>query len=347
MKFSRRSVLAAGSGLALTACNQTSVAENPAASPRPVLGQVRRISSEMDTIIPADAVVEELGSGYQWAEGPLWVKEGNYLLFTDVPGNVMYKWTEASGVEEFLRPSGFAGPDASHLREGGLNGLAMDASGALVVADTGNRNISRMDLTTKAKTIIVELFEGKRFNSPNDVVVHSSGALYFTDPPYGLAGMNDSPVKEQAKNRVYRLDASGALAVIDDTLTFPNGIAFSPDEQTLYVSQSDGEAPLLKAYALGANGLPTSSRILFDAKPLQAEDAPGNPDGMAIDQAGRIFTTGPGGVLVLSPTGELLGVIGAGRPIANCKFGEDGSTLFVTAQDKLGRIRTSTKGVGF
>lgn len=347
MKFSRRSVLAAGSSLALTACNQTPAAEEAAAPARPVLGQVQRISAALDEIVPADAVVEELGSGYQWAEGPLWIKEGNYLLFTDVPGNTLYKWSETAGVEEFLKPSGFAGADASHLRESGLNGLAREASGALVVADTGNRNISRLDLTTKQKTVVVDRYQGKLLNSPNDVVVHSSGALYFTDPPYGLEGMNDSPVKEQAKNRVYRLDTSGALAVIDDTLTFPNGIAFSPDEQTLYVAQSDSEAPLIRAYAMGANGLPTSSRLFFDAKPLYAADAPGNPDGLAIDQAGRLFATGPGGVLVISPTGELLGVIGAGRAIANCKFGQDGSTLFLTAHDKLGRIRLNTKGVGF
>ncbi len=174
-----------------------------------------------------------------------------------------------------------------------------------MVADTGNRNIARLDPATKQKTIIVERFEGKRFNSPNDVIVHSSGALYFTDPPYGLEGMNDSPVKEQAKNRVYRLDTSGALSVVDDTLTFPNGIAFSPDEQTLYVAQSDSQAALIRAYTLGANGMPTSSRLFFDAQPLYAADAPGNPDGLAIDQAGRLFATGPGGVLVISPTGEI------------------------------------------
>jgi gluconolactonase len=344
--WTRRSIMAAGIGVAASACAKQE--EAPAPAPMgPILGGVRRVSPGLDALIAPDAQVEELGTGYQWAEGPLWIASGSYLLFTDVPGNAMYKWTQAGGVEEFLRPSGFAGADASHLREGGANGLALEAVGTVLMADTGNRNISRLDLSTKQKAIVVERYQGKRFNSPNDVVAHSSGAIYFTDPPYGLAGMADSPLRETPFHGVYRLGTDGALALVDDTLAFPNGIAFSPDEATLYVACSDSEKPQIMAYTLGANGLPSSSRQFFDSKSMQAEDAPGNPDGLAIDAAGNLFATGPGGVMVISALGELLGVIDSGRQTANCKFGEDGHTLFITCHDKLARVRTLTRGAGF
>jgi gluconolactonase len=340
MKVSRRSLLAAGSGFALSGCGQSPNADAQAGGS---LGGVTVLSDTIADLVPEGAVVEELGSGYLWSEGPVWVKDGNYLLFTDVPGNVMYKWTEAGGVEEFMRPSGFAGEDSAHLRESGANGLAIDLDGKLVYADTGNRNISRLDLATMEKTVVVDRYNGKRFNSPNDLVVHSSGAIYFTDPPYGLAEMNASTYREIGFNGVYRLAPDGSIAVIETALTFPNGIALSPDEQTLYVSSSDTELPIITAYALGEDGMPASQRLLFDAKPLYSDDAPGNPDGLAVDEAGRLFQSGPGGVLILSPEGELLGVINPGRACANCKFGEDGSTLFLTAHDKLARIRLNTR----
>jgi gluconolactonase len=342
--WTRRSIMAAGLGVAASACAKQEEAPAPLG---PVLGGVTRISPALDALIAADAQVEELATGYQWAEGPLWIASGQYLLFTDVPGNKIYKWTQAGGAEEFLSPSGFAGADASHLREGGANGLALEAAGTVLMADTGTRNISRLDLTTKQKTIVVDKYQGKRFNSPNDVVVHSSGAIYFTDPPYGLQGMSDSPLRETPFHGVYRLGTDGALALVDDTLAFPNGIAFSPDQSTLYVACSDSEKPQVMAYTLGANGLPSASRQLFDSKPLQAEDKPGNPDGLTVDAAGNLFVTGTGGVMVISPQGELLGQISTGRQAANCKFGEDGHTLFITCHEKLARIRTITRGVGF
>src|SRR5262249_5225203 len=163
----------------------------------------------------------------------------------------------------------------------------------------------------------------KRFNSPNDCVIARNGAIYFTDPPYGLLNLDASTIKEMPFNGVYRWTPDGNVVVIDRTLPLPNGVALSPDERTLYVSNTD-TAPLIRVYALGDNGLPTAQRTFLDASSLQG---PGHPDGMKIDHAGRVFSAGPGGVLVISPAGELLGVIGVGKAIANCAFGEDGATL--------------------
>ena len=301
-------------------------------------GGVRRLSPEMDSIIAPGAEVEVLAEGFDWAEGPVWVEAGGYLLFTDVPQNVIWRWSETDGLSEFMRPSGFAGEDGSHLREPGANGLVIEPSGALLMCDHGNRSLSRVDLATRRKTIVVDRFEGKRFNSPNDLVIHRSGAVYFTDPPYGLEGLNDSLVKEMAHNGVYRRAPDGAVSLIDDALTFPNGVALSPDHRTLYVAVSDPEAPILMAYDLGDDGRPTSSRLFFDAASLMGPDAPGVPDGLKVDARGRIFTTGPGGVLVLTPQGDLLGVIDTGRATANCAFGPGGASLFMTADDRLTRV---------
>ena len=310
---------------------------------RQTVGGVRRLSSEMDSIIPPGAEVEVLAEDFDWAEGPVWVEsrvggESGYLLFTDVPQNVIWRWSETDGLSEFMRPSGFDGEDGSHLREPGANGLVIEPSGALLMCDHGNRSLSRVDLATRRKTIVVDRFEGKRFNSPNDLVIHRSGAVYFTDPPYGLEGLNDSLVKEMAHNGVYRRAPDGAVSLIDDALTFPNGVALSPDHRTLYVAVSDPEVPILRAYDLGDDGRPTSSRLFFDAASLMGPDAPGVPDGLKVDARGRIFTTGPGGVLVLTPEGDLLGVIDTGRATANCAFGPGGASLFMTADDRLTRV---------
>ncbi|HVY85819.1 MAG TPA: SMP-30/gluconolactonase/LRE family protein [Caulobacterales bacterium] len=337
-RWTRRSVMAAGAAAAaLSAC-----AHHPLA--RPALGGVRRIRPELDELIAADAVVEEIGDGYTWAEGPIWVRGHGFLLFNDVPGNTMYEWNESSGVTRFMHPSGYAGTDTSFLREGGANGMNIDRSGRLLIADSGNRCIARYDFGRRRREVLVDRFEGKRFNSPNDVITHRNGAIYFTDPPYGLAGIEASPLRETPWMGVYRLDPSGAIAMVDDKLSFPNGIAFSPDYGTLYVSCSDPRRPIIMAYSLDDGGVPTSSRVFFNAAPLMADDAPGLPDGMTIDYKGNLFASGPGGIMIISPDGVLLGMItaGAGRPIANCKFGEDGKTLFLTAQHKVARVRTLT-----
>jgi len=311
-------------------------------------GMVRRRSAELDDIVSRDAVVEQLGWGYQWSEGPVWDKKSGTLLFSDPKANTMYQWTPGAAVTTFLQPSGYAGAPDPTLREPGSNGLAIDASGALVLCDSGSRAIVRVDLATKKRTVLADHFEGKRFNSPNDLCIAQSGTIYFTDPPFGLAELENSTVKELSVCGVYRLTPDGVVTLVDRTLSRPNGIALSPDEGTLYVTNSDAAQPILKAYQLGPDGLPQVSFTMFDMKPLITPDATGNPDGLKLDQDGNIFVSGPGGILILSKDGQLLGLINVtGRKTSNCAFGEDGSTLFITASDIVTRVRLKTKAANW
>jgi len=311
----------------------------------PIVGQIRRLSSKLDAVIAPDAEIQQLADGFIWSEGPVWVRDGGYLVFSDVPGNVMYRWSEADGVSEFLNPSGYAGPPTDAFAEPGSNGLALDGAGDLLVCDHGNRALAKVDLKTRAKTILLDRYEGARFNSPNDLAVAKSGAIYFTDPTYGLKGRNASPLRELDFSGVYRWTRGGALELLDAELTFPNGIALSQDERRLYVSVSDPKAPKLVVYDLGADGLPTSKAVFFDAMPLREAGGLGLPDGLCLDTDGRLYVTGPGGVLVLTPDAELVGVIETGAAVANCAFGEDGQTLFLASNHTLARVRLKTTGL--
>lgn len=311
-------------------------------------GMIRRRSAELDAVIGQDAVVEQIGWGYTWSEGPVWVKNGGYLLFSDPQANVMYRWAPGGSVTTFLQPSGYAGAPNPLLREAGSNGLAVDGNGALVLCDSGTRTVARVDLATKTRTILAERFDGKRFNSPNDLAITKAGVIYFTDPPYGLAEMENSTARELTICGVYRLTPDGTVTLVDRTLSKPNGIALSPDESTLYVTNSDKAQPVLKAYQLGPDGLPQVSQVIFDMKPLQTAEAKGNPDGLKVDEDGNIFVSGPGGILILSKDAELLGLINiTGRTTSNCAFGEDGSTLFITASDIVARVRLKTKAANW
>ncbi len=311
------------------------------------IGTVIRLDDRINTLVPEDAVIEKLAEGFEWSEGPVWVPdEGGYLLFSDIPVNTIYRWDEQGGLSPYLRPAGYAGSDPSGA-ELGTNGLMLDAEGRLVMCDHGNRQIARLDATNFTRETIVSAYEGKRLNSPNDLVFHSSGDLYFTDPPYGLSGLNDSPDKELPFNGVYRVDTSGEVSLLTDELGFPNGIAFSPDEKTLYVANSGGDNPVIRAYDVQDDGTLANSRIFFDGSALIADGAVGAFDGMALDTEGNLFATGPGGVLVLTPEGEHLGTISTGERIANCTFGDDGSTLYLTSDMLLARIRLDARGLGF
>jgi len=337
--ITRRTVLAAGAAVPIAAW----------AAPAPgSYGTVRRISPALDTLIAPDATIEQIAWGYQWTEGPVWVKDGGYLLFSDPPQNVIYRWDQATGAKEFIKPSGYGGKPDPALREPGSNGLAIDASGALVMCDSGTRALAKVDLKSKEKKILVDKFEGKRFNSPNDLCIARSGAIYFTDPPFGLTDGVNSTVKEQPFSGVYRWTPDGNIAVIEKNFVYPNGVALSPDETTLYVSNSDKSKPVIKAYALGADGMPTGSSLFFDMQPLMTPDAKGLPDGIKVDASGNLFAAGPGGILVLSNLGKLLGIINVtGRAEPNCAFAEDGSTLVICATDIVARVRLKTKGGGF
>jgi gluconolactonase len=311
---------------------------------RKTIGRIERQDPRLDGLVPQDAAIEVLAEGFRWSEGPVWEKAAGRVLFSDVPNNIVHAWSEKGGLATFLQPSGYTGPEGGGGREPGANGLAFDARGRLVLCQHGDRRISRLE-DGKFVTL-VDRFDGKRFNSPNDLVIGADGAIYFTDPPYGLTKTFDDPGREIGWNGVYRLAPDGRVSVLVKDLRAPNGIGLSPDGGTLYVGQSDPNRPVVMAYDLAKDGAVSNGRVFFDTTPLR-KNGPGGPDGLKVDRAGNVFTTGPGGVVVLSPKGEYLGTIVTGVPTANCGFGDDGSTLYMTANDKLCRVRTTTKGLGF
>lgn len=321
---------------------------NPAQPAFPTVGIIHSYNPELDSLIPVGARVEKLADGFGWSEGPVWIRDGAYLLLSDVPGNRMHRWSEADGLSVFLEPSGYDGGEAGIFREPGSNGLIRGPGNSILMADHGNRAVARLDLATRQKTFLATHFQGKRFNSPNDLVLARDGSIYFTDPPYGLEGLNRSPHKELPFNGVYRLRPGGEVELLDDSLTFPNGIILSPDERTLYVAVSDPERAQIIAYDVGADGGVSGRRVFADLTSLVGKADPGLPDGMAIDVAGNLFATGPGGVFVFRPDGTTLGRIDTGTAIANAAFGgEDGRTLYLASNNFLARIRTATKGLGY
>jgi len=307
------------------------------------VGSIERLDPAIDALIARDARIEKLADGFTWSEGPVWRTRDRYLVFSDVPRNTIYKWKEGEGLSIFLRPSGLATPNPPG-RELGSNGLTVDARGDIVMADHGNRQIARLDDSLFIKTTIAARYDGKRFNSPNDLAYRANGDLYFTDPPFGLRGLNDDPAKELSVNGVYRVTPGGDVTLVAQDLRFPNGIAFSPDERTLYVSNAESSRPIWMAYDVQPNGTLANGRVFFDATALVKQGRRGVHDGMRVARAGNLFAAGPGGVLVISPQGKHLGTIVTGQPTANCTFGDDGSTLYVTANNQLLRVKLTTKG---
>ena len=307
---------------------------------------IERLDPALDALVAPDAKIELLADGFDWTEGPVWSKSGGYLLFSDIPRNAIHQWKDGQGVSLYMRPAGYAG-SSPYGRELGSNGLTFDANGELVMADHGNRQVSRVDSVTFTKTALVDRYNGKRFNSPNDVVLSRAGDLFFTDPPYGLWKLNADPAKELDFNGVFRLSRTGVLTLLTRELTFPNGIALSPDERTLYVAVSDPARPIWMAYDLQADGTLARGRVFFDASALAKSGRKGLPDGMKVDAAGNVFASGPGGILIFSPQGKHLGTIATGETTANCAFGDDGSTLYMTANHTLMRVRLRTRGPGF
>lgn len=305
------------------------------------VGNITRFDPELDRLIDAASPIEVIATGLRWAEGPVWVERGQYLLFSDVPANVIYRWKAGEGVQPFLAPSGLAGPVPAGIREAGANGLTLDGPGALLMADSGTRAIARVDLATKRKTILADRFDGRRFNSCNDLAIGRGGMIYFTDPPYGLSEGDVSPLKELAFNGVYRMRADGSgLAVIERRLTRPNGIAVSPARDRLYVSNSDSADPRIFMCRLAADGSAAGELAPFaDFSAEAARKLPGLPDGLKVGRSGHVFATAPGGVHILSPDGRRLGLIATGKAIANCCFGEDGRSLFMTSSDMVARVR--------
>ncbi len=302
-------------------------------------GSVLRNDPALDAIVPADYRIEKLAEGMVFTEGPLWVRNGGYLLFSDVSGNAIYKWAPNEGATDFLKPV-FTGD-----REGltGPNGLVLDSKGNLLICEHGNRRISRLALPKEGpQTVVVDRFEGKRLNSPNDLTYKSDGWLYFTDPPYGLAQQDDDPAKELDFNGVFRLSPDEkTLEVLIKTQTRPNGLIFSPDEKTLYVSNSDPDKKQWMAYEVKEDGTLANGRVFYD---VTSDTSEGLPDGLKVDKKGNLFCAGPGGVWIFSPDGKHLGTIQAEEVPANVGWGDDGKSLYMTARTGLYRIRLSTEG---
>jgi gluconolactonase len=305
-----------------------------------IWGQVARVDPAIDQIVPASATVQKLAGGFTFTEGPVWVRPG-YLLFSDVPNNVIYKWTANSKVEVFRKPSGYSGTDAPAGAFIGSNGLTLDRQGRLVICEHGNGRVTRLEKDGKL-TVLADKYEGKRLNSPNDAVYKKDEALYFTDPPYGLVKQDEDPKKELKFNGVYRL-AAGNLRLVYRELTRPNGLAFSPDEKYLYVGNSDPQRKIWMRFEVSNDGGLTNGKVFYD---VTKETADGLPDGMKVDQKGNLYCTGPGGVWIFSPAGKHLGTIQPPETPANLAWGDaDGKTLYITARTGLYRIVLQIPGI--
>ena len=306
-------------------------------------GSIERKDARLDKLIPRGAVIEKLADGFKWSEGPVWDRCNGFLLFSDVPQNTVLRWKEGGKPTVFLKPSGYTGA-TPRGGQPGSNGLTRDLRGRLILCQHGDRRVARLETDGKTLVSLADHYQGKRFNSPNDAVVKQNGDIYFTDPPYGLLGMNDDKSKELPYNGVYRIARDGIVTLLTKELTFPNGIAFAPDEQTLYVANSDPDKAIWMAYPVKEDGTIGPGRVFSDVTPLAKAGKKGLPDGMKVDEAGNLFATGPGGVLVFAPDGAHLGTIETGQATANCAWGDDGSTLYITADMYLARIRLTTKG---
>jgi len=317
----------------------------PAAEKYPAFGKVVRHDKRLDKIIPPGTQMEQLAEGFDWSEGPVWIKDGGYLLFSDIPLNSVIKWKEGEGKSLFLKPSGYTGV-VDYSPEPGSNGLNVDAEGRLVSCEHGDRRVSVLTKNGGKRTL-VDNYQGKRLNSPNDSTFASNGDLYFTDPPYGLPKQFDDPRRELDFCGVYRLSKDGKLTLLTDKLTRPNGIALSPDEKTLYVANSDPKQAVWMAFPIKADGTLGEGKKFYDTTKWVEEGQKGLPDGLKVDAAGNLFATGPGGLHIFSPDGTLLGTLQTGQATGNCCWGDDGSTLYVNADMYLVRIKTSTKGKGW
>ncbi|HEU4389304.1 MAG TPA: SMP-30/gluconolactonase/LRE family protein, partial [Blastocatellia bacterium] len=308
-------------------------------------GEIVRLDPRIDKLVPRDARLEKLADGFTWVEGPAWDKKNSCLLFSDIPANSVMKWKEGAGISLFLKPSGYTGTTPYEGREPGSNGLTFDSSGRLVLCEHGDRRVARLE-SNGQKTTLADRYQGKRFNSPNDLVYKTNGDLYFTDPPYGLPKTFDDPRRELSFCGVYRLKPTGEVTLLTSEVRAPNGIALSPDEKTLYVASSDPQKAVWYAFGVKPDGTLGPGRIFFDATSW-VKGKPGLPDGMKVDSAGNLFATGPGGVHIFSPEGVHLGSITMDVPTANCGWGGDGSVLYLTANTAIQRVKLSTKGLRF
>jgi gluconolactonase len=329
---------ALGAPLFITGCSSTPTPAPIAEKPAPGVGTIERDDPALDNILPRDAKIEKVATGFKFTEGPLWRPEVNKLWFSDVVANVTRAITPDGKAEVLIEnaggvstapPGGFVGP----------NGMIADKDGYVLQCQHTNRQIARVSQDLKV-TPYLSKYEGKRFNSPNDLVYRSDGTLYFTDPPYGLPKQDDDPAKELKFNGVF-MYKNGKLTPIIKDLTRPNGIAFSPDEKTLYIANSDEKHRVWMAYDVKPDGTVSNGRVFYD---VTNEKATGLPDGMKVDSQGNIYGSGPGGTWIFSPDGKHLGTIKPGETPANCNWADDGKTLYITAETSVYRVRLSVAG---
>jgi len=307
------------------------------------LGRIERLDRAFDRLVEQDAAIELLAANrFVWAEGPVWDPANKRVLFSDIPRNMIWEWSQASGLKEFLSPSGYTAAATFTGREPGSNGLAFNKAGELVMCQHGDRRVAKW-VDGKFVTL-VDRYAGKRLNSPNDLVIRSNGDVYFTDPPYGLPKQTEDPGRELDFQGVYRLSAKGELTLLTKELSRPNGLAFSPDEKILYVANSDPEKALLMAFPVRPDGSLGAAKVFFDVTAAVSKEKPGLPDGLKVSTDGTVWASGPGGVLVYSAQGKHLGTLATGVATANLAFGDDGSTLYITADKNLVRVRTKVKG---
>jgi len=302
------------------------------------VGTIARLDPTFDALVPKDAQIEKLAGAFTFTEGPLWRPSG-VLWFSDVVGNVVRQWSPDGKVTEILKPGGYDGHDLPAGGFVGPNGSTADKDGAVLLCQHGNRRIVRIGKDMQVTTL-VDKFEGKKFNSPNDLVFRSDGTLFFTDPPYGLPKDDSDPAKELNFNGVFKL-ANGKLQAIIKDLMRPNGIALSPDEKTLYIANSDEKRKVWMRYDLAADGSVSNGKVFAD---VTAEKDDGLPDGMKVDAQGNVYGSGPGGVWVFSPDGKHLGTIKPPETPANCAWGDDGKSLYMTARTGLYRIKLAAMG---
>jgi gluconolactonase len=315
--------------------------------------KVDKLDASIDRIIPANAALECVVTGYTWTEGPVWVRDS--LFFADIPGNTINKWVPGAGASVFLQPSGYKGSVPYGGPEPGSNGMTLDALGRLTVAGHAQRNVFRLETLNPGApvTILADSYQGKQLNSPNDLVYRSDGSLYFTDPPYGLRTQKDDDAdKKLHVNGVYRIphalrQRSGAppsrsdLQLLVSDLTRPNGIAFSPDEKYLYVDNSEPKK-LWMRYRVQPDGTLTEGKVIYDAT---ADPRPGSPDGLKVDVEGNIYSAGPGGVWVFSPEGKPLATILISEKVANVAWaGADRKILYIAASSSVYRVQMKIPG---
>lgn len=315
---------------------------NNAAS-EPMNTMIRILDPEANSIIDSTAKIENLGGGFSWTEGPLYVADGDYLLFSDIPANKVMKWKKGEGITTYLYPAGFTdtaskGPE----NEPGSNGLLLDKDGKLVLCQHGDRRMARMLAPLNAPKAefetIADKYNGKRFHSPNDAAYHSNGNLYVTDPPYGLEKGNEDPAKELDFHGVFRVTPDGKVDVVNKDLNYPNGIVVSNDGKFIIVGYSDGSNPIWMRYDLDEKGLSSKKSVFY--KITEADkDKPGGPDGMKLNKNGYLFASGPGGIWIFNPSAKPIARIYTGQATSNCALSADEKTLFMTCDDFLYSVK--------